>query len=46
MHGSLEAIEGAIMGLPNHEVAISIVDAAVGPPSDSDVDLASTTGGV
>ncbi|TPX38708.1 hypothetical protein SeMB42_g06587 [Synchytrium endobioticum] len=44
VHGSLEAIESAIMGLPNHEVAVTMVGSAVGPPNDSDVDLAATTG--
>ncbi|TPX30213.1 hypothetical protein SmJEL517_g06170 [Synchytrium microbalum] len=44
VHGSLEAIESAMMGLPSHEVAVTMVASGVGPCSDSDVDLAVAAG--
>ncbi len=45
VHGSLEAIIGSIQGIPQHEVKVNIVLSGVGAVSDSDVDMASTTGG-
>ncbi|KAJ3091365.1 hypothetical protein HK102_000823 [Quaeritorhiza haematococci] len=40
VHGSLEALEQAIAGLPSHEVRPNIVHAGVGPVLDSDVNMA------
>ena len=43
VHGSLEAILGAIEGLPQHEVSVNVISSGVGPATESDVDLAATT---
>lgn len=43
VHGSLEAIEQAISGLPQHQVEIDIIQSGVGSVSESDIDFAATT---
>jgi hypothetical protein len=43
VNGSLEAILGALEGLPQHELSIKVVASGVGPVSESDIDLAATT---
>jgi translation initiation factor IF-2 len=42
VQGSLEAIENVLHALPNHEVAIKIIQSGVGAVTESDVDFAST----
>ncbi|MEO1194203.1 MAG: translation initiation factor IF-2 [Pseudomonadota bacterium] len=44
VHGSMEAIVGALESLGNDEVQAQILHAAVGPISESDVTLAQATG--
>ncbi|MCB0413272.1 MAG: translation initiation factor IF-2 [Bdellovibrionales bacterium] len=44
--GSLEAIKGAFTQLKNDEVSVNVIHGAVGAISESDVLLASTSGGV
>jgi translation initiation factor IF-2 len=46
VHGSLEAIEGAIQGLPQNKVTVEIVSSGVGTVSPSDIELAGTTQGL
>jgi translation initiation factor IF-2 len=46
VQGSLEAIRGALAKVPQDEVALNIVHAAVGDISESDVNLAATAGAV
>ncbi|KAI8815187.1 hypothetical protein BJ742DRAFT_670758 [Cladochytrium replicatum] len=43
VHGSLEALLDSIAGLPRHEVQANIVASGVGPPTESDIDMASAT---
>jgi translation initiation factor IF-2 len=45
VHGSLEAIEGAIQGLPQNKVTVEIVSSGVGTATPSDIELAETTQG-
>lgn len=40
VHGSLDAIQGVIQGLPRHEVQVNIVDSGVGRLGEADVDMA------
>ncbi|KAJ3188299.1 hypothetical protein HDU85_005450 [Gaertneriomyces sp. JEL0708] len=40
VHGSAEALEDAIRGLPSHEARINVVSTGVGGITESDVDLA------
>ncbi|KAJ3401106.1 hypothetical protein CcCBS67573_g07317 [Chytriomyces confervae] len=40
VHGSSEALEGALEGFPKHEIRIDIISAGVGQVTDSDVELA------
>ncbi len=44
--GSLEAIRGALAKLPQEEVALNVIHAAVGDISESDVNLAAASGAV
>ncbi|GAB5468824.1 MAG: translation initiation factor IF-2 [Rhodospirillales bacterium] len=44
VHGSMEAIVGALEALGNDEVKAQVLHAAVGPISESDVTLAQATG--
>ncbi len=46
VQGSLEAIRGALQKLPQEEVGLNIVHAAVGDISESDVNLGATAGAV
>lgn len=46
VHGSVEAIEGALMGLPQNKVMVKIVHSGVGAVSSSDVDLAASSNGM
>ncbi|KAI9335297.1 hypothetical protein BDR26DRAFT_822621 [Obelidium mucronatum] len=45
VHGSSEALAGAISGFPKHEVFVNIISSAVGQVTDSDVELAYAAGG-
>ncbi|KAJ3234402.1 hypothetical protein HDU81_001441 [Chytriomyces hyalinus] len=40
VHGSSEALEGALEGFPKHEIRIDIISTGVGQVTDSDVELA------
>ncbi|OAJ36528.1 hypothetical protein BDEG_20693 [Batrachochytrium dendrobatidis JEL423] len=40
VHGSLEALEGVIQGLPNHEVQVTAISSGVGAVTDTDVSMA------
>ena len=40
VHGSLEAVEGIIQGLPTRDITVKVIDSGVGPITDSDVALA------
>jgi translation initiation factor IF-2 len=44
VHGSLDAIQGVISGLPSHEVEATVVASGVGQLGEADVDLAIATG--
>lgn len=46
VQGSLEAIRGALARLPEGEVGINVVHAAVGDITESDINLAATAGAV
>ncbi|KAJ3305111.1 hypothetical protein HDV03_002038 [Kappamyces sp. JEL0829] len=43
VHGSVEAIEGVIGGLPSHEVYCEVVSSGVGTVTESDVEYARVT---
>lgn len=45
VQGSYEAIKSALETLGNNEVAVKVVGGGVGPITDSDVQMASTSGG-
>ncbi|KAJ3026354.1 UNVERIFIED_CONTAM: hypothetical protein HDU68_005799 [Siphonaria sp. JEL0065] len=45
VHGSSEALIGAISGYPTHEVHVNIISSSVGPVTDSDVELAYAANG-
>ncbi|KAI8915893.1 translation initiation factor IF-2 [Gorgonomyces haynaldii] len=44
VHGSVDAIQSVIQGLPSHQVKVNIVHSGVGPVTESDVELAAATG--
>lgn len=46
VHGSLEAIDGAIQGLPQNKVKVSIVGSGVGGVTSSDIELAASANGM
>jgi translation initiation factor IF-2 len=43
VHGSLEAIQGAIQGLPQHQVKVVVASCGVGEVTSSDIDIAAST---
>ena len=45
VHGSVEAVEGVLNSLPQHEVKVDIVSAEVGAPSESDIAYCEATNG-
>eukprot|EP00842_Homolaphlyctis_polyrhiza_P002398 jgi/Hompol1/3159/HPOL_003144-RA len=45
VHGSLEAIQNVIQGLPTHEVAVTVTSSGVGPANMTDVTLAQVAKG-
>ncbi|KAI8916813.1 P-loop containing nucleoside triphosphate hydrolase protein [Entophlyctis helioformis] len=44
VHGTLEALEGVLQGLPSHEIQATAVSAGVGAVTDSDIQMAIATG--